>query len=236
MTTTDAAVDARPRRPAPPQPAEYNSPGLTLGTAARIFARYPSMWLLAPPLAAVIGIRSWLGYWTWSDLIVAAAILALEPFTEWTTHVWLLHFKPKQVGRLRLDPFAARKHRAHHRDPKVIPLILIPKRIVGSSVVVGALIFWLAAPSLRLALTGMATSWAMMLTYEWAHFLIHSAYRPKTWYYRYIWRAHRLHHFRNENYWFGVTVHAADHVLRTFPDKDAVEPSPTARTLGVELA
>jgi sterol desaturase/sphingolipid hydroxylase (fatty acid hydroxylase superfamily) len=66
------------------------------------------------------------------------------------------------------------------------------------------------------------------------HFLIHSTYRPKGWYYRYIYRAHRLHHFRNENYWFGVTVHLGDHVLRTFPGKDDVPVSATAFTLGVE--
>jgi hypothetical protein len=76
----------------------------------------------------------------------------------------------------------------------------------------------------------------MFLAYEWIHFLIHSSYKPKRWYYRYVYKAHRLHHFRNENYWFGVTVHLADHVLRTFPEKDAVPVSPTAFTLGVDPA
>jgi sterol desaturase/sphingolipid hydroxylase (fatty acid hydroxylase superfamily) len=76
----------------------------------------------------------------------------------------------------------------------------------------------------------------MLFAYEWTHYLIHTSYRPKRRFYRYIWRAHRLHHFKNEHYWFGVTVHLADHVLRTFPAKEAVETSPTARTLGVEQA
>ena len=52
--------------------------------------------------------------------------------------------------------------------------------------------------------------------------------------YRYVWRAHRNHHFRNEHYWFGVTMHLADHVLGTFPERSAVEVSPTVRTLGIE--
>ena len=51
-----------------------------------------------------------------------------------------------------------------------------------------------------------------------------------------MWRAHRLHHFRNEHYWFGVTMHLADHVLSTYPGKLDVELSPTARTLGVDAA
>ena len=76
----------------------------------------------------------------------------------------------------------------------------------------------------------------MLLTYEWTHFLIHTAYKPKRRYYRYIWRAHRLHHFKNEHFWMGVTVHLADHVLGTFPQKSEVENSPTARTLGIDAA
>jgi hypothetical protein len=42
-----------------------------------------------------------------------------------------------------------------------------------------------------------------------------------------------LHHYRNEKYWFGVTIHLADHVLRTFPHKEEVPVSATAFTLGV---
>jgi hypothetical protein len=230
------STTGQPRTSRRPQPESYTSPGLDLPTAARVFVRYPSLKLLAPLLAAAVLTRVLLAGWTYSDLIVAGVILALEPFTEWITHTTLLHWKPRRLGRLRLDPLAARKHRAHHRDPKRIDLVLIPFPVLVTSVVVGAGIFVVAAPSIRLAVTGMLTSYAMLLAYEWTHFLIHSSYRPRRWYYRYIWRAHRLHHFRNERYWFGVTVHLADHVLRTFPDKDAVPPSPTALTLGVEAA
>jgi len=89
-------------------------------------------------------------------------------------------------------------------------------------------------PTVRLGVTGCVVSFAMLLTYEWAHHLIHSAYRPKGRYYRYISRAHRLHHFRNEHYWYGVTIHLGDHVLRTFPAKDDGPVSATAFTLGIE--
>jgi sterol desaturase/sphingolipid hydroxylase (fatty acid hydroxylase superfamily) len=82
----------------------------------------------------------------------------------------------------------------------------------------------------------LASSMLMLLGYEWTHFLIHSAYRPKRALCRGIWRAHRLHHYRNERFWFGVTVHLADRVLRTYPAREAVPPSATARTLGVDAA
>jgi hypothetical protein len=81
------------------------------------------------------------------------------------------------------------------------------------------------------ALTAGLTGFSMLLVYEWTHFLIHTTYQPRTKTYRRIWRAHRWHHFRNEHYWFGVTIHTADRLLGTYPDKEAVELSPTARTL-----
>src|SRR5437588_533858 len=117
--------------------------------------------------------------------------------------------------------------------PRIIALVFIPLQVLIVSLAVAVVGFWLLLPTPQLAFTTMATSFWMLLTYEWTHYLIHSPYRPRTRFYRYVWRAHRLHHFRNERYWFGVTVHVADHLLRTFPEKDSVPVSPTARTLGV---
>ncbi len=83
-------------------------------------------------------------------------------------------------------------------------------------------------------LTGVVASLVMLLPYEWTHFLIHTPYKPKGRYYRYLWRAHRLHHYKNEHDWYGVTIHLGDHLRWTFPNKSAVPNSATARTLGVE--
>jgi hypothetical protein len=209
---------------------------LTLLQAGRQFGRYPSPRLLVPAtLAAWIG-RLVLARWSWWDLAVPAIIVALEPFTEWTIHVFVLHFRPRQLLGRRIDPLAARKHREHHLDPRRPELIFVPLPVLISSLVIGAVLFGALVPNHRLALTGVAASYSMLLAYEWTHFLIHSTYLPRSPVYRYIWRAHRLHHYRNEHYWFGVTMHAADHLLGTFPDKDDVPLSPTARTLGIEPA
>ena len=53
--------------------------------------------------------------------------------------------------------------------------------------------------------------------------------------YRGILRGHRMHHDKNEHYWFGITSHLGDRVLRTYHDRQAVETSPTCRTLGVAI-
>ena len=64
------------------------------------------------------------------------------------------------------------------------------------------------------------------------HYLIHSDYRPVTSVYRAVWRNHRLHHYKNENYWFTVTTAGtSDRLLGTYPDPATVGSSPTARDL-----
>jgi hypothetical protein len=228
--TTRAGRSTKPR---PPQPEAYTAPGLTLPDAARIFAGTFSAKVLAPALLIALVARLPLGGWRWWDLGVAAIILAAQPFTEWVIHVTVLHWKPRTLGGLTIDPLGARRHRQHHADPKILGLVLVPRQIMAVSVALNLPVFLAITRDWRLTLTGMATSYAVYLTYEWIHFLIHSSYRPQGRYYRYVYRAHRLHHYRNEKYWFGVTVHLADHVLGTFPGKDEVPISATAFTLGV---
>ena len=71
-----------------------------------------------------------------------------------------------------------------------------------------------------------------MFGYEWTHYLIHSDHRPRTRAYRAVWRNHRLHHYKNEHYWFTVTTAGtADRLFGTYPDPETVPTSPTAKNL-----
>ena len=204
---------------------------MTLGEAVRVFATKPTARILSVVVAGVLVARVWLGGWTMRDVVVMAAILGFEPFTEWLIHVHVLHFRPRAIAGRRVDPFVARKHRAHHRDPADLDLVFVPMKVIVVALVVGFGVPLLLAPTVRVALSASLASFGMLLTYEWTHYLIHTPYRPKHRPYRALWRAHRWHHYRNERYWFGVTVHLGDRLLRTYPDKDAVPLSPTARTL-----
>jgi hypothetical protein len=202
----------------------------------RFFSRQTTPRIFAPLLATSLIVRVALGSWSRWDLVVVAALIAAEPFVEWVIHVFILHFKPRSLFGRTLDPLAAKKHREHHRDPRNTEWIFVPLPVLARSLPVVALIYLFAFPTAALAMTAMSTSLGILLTYEWTHYLIHSRYQPKSRLYKYIWRAHRLHHFKNENYWFGVTMHMGDHVLGTFPEKDEVETSATCKTLGVEAA
>ena len=206
----------------------------TLRAAARFFASKPTPRLIGSYLLVVVALRVWVGDWHPAQLLIPLAILAAEPFVEWVIHVVVLHWKPRSVAGHTIDLYAGREHRRHHADPRNLHILFVPVRLLFIQVpLIGALAVVLI-PSKAVGLTAVACALGMLLTYEWTHFLVHSPYQPRSRFYRYIWRAHRLHHFRNEHYWFGVTNHTADHLLGTFPEKGAVELSPTVRTLGVE--
>jgi hypothetical protein len=231
-----AITEARPARRVEDQPDAYSAAGLTLGTAFRIFVGTFSAKVLALAFVGAVVARVALGGWRWWDLGVVALVLGFQPFNEWLIHVFILHAKPRRIGSVTIDGLLARKHREHHAAPKVIRLVLVPRRALITSVATAVPLYWLiVGMDWRLALSWLVVAYGMFLTYEWAHFLIHSSYKPKRAYYRSIYKAHRLHHFRNENYWYGVTINVADHVLHTFPEKDEVPVSDTAFTLGVDL-
>ena len=97
---------------------------------------------------------------------------------------------------------------------------------------VGGGVAWIATGSFPPAvISAVLTGFVLVLNYEWMHFLIHTAYRPRTRLYRAVHRNHRLHHFKNEHYWHGVTNNVSDRVLGTNPEQREVERSETARTL-----
>ncbi len=214
-------------RLAPPQGAS------SLKEELAFFWSHKNARLIAGALTAVLILRLALGGWNRWDVVVIVGLIAFEPFLEWMIHVFILHWKPKELFGRRMDPLVARKHRAHHKNPRKTEWIFIPLPVLMQLIPIAAVLYLLVMPTLRLAATAMMTGLAILLTYEWTHYLIHSRYQPRSRLYRFIWRAHRLHHFKNENYWFGVTMHAGDLVLGTFPEKDEVETSATCKTLGV---
>jgi Fatty acid hydroxylase superfamily len=213
----------------------------TLRHATREFVHRSSPWVIGTGIVLLALMRVAVGDFSWRDGAAAAAMLVVYPFGEWAIHVYLLHMRPVEVGERQVDTAAARAHRAHHRQPNDLNMILLYwwqaafllLAAVPMTVAAGALIITLIAGSVPLGalLTAALTGWVLIFGYEWTHFLIHTAYRPKSRVYYSIWRNHRLHHFKNEHFWHGVTNNVSDRVLGTNPDQRSVAKSKTARTL-----
>jgi Fatty acid hydroxylase superfamily len=204
----------------------------TLPDAWRQFWMYPSPWIIGATLIGAFAARVEIGGWQITDAIVPVVMIAVFPFAEWVIHVCILHWRPRRVGGFTVDPLLARKHRAHHGDPRDVPLIFIPWQSLLWVALTVVAIALLAFPRLGMGLTFLAFLGVLVIGYEWMHYLIHSDYKPKTSVYRAVWRHHRLHHFKNEHYWFTVTTSGtADRILRTCPDPASVPTSPTAKSL-----
>ena len=207
------------------------APGLTLGKAFAIFSRQPTAHSLAFGIVVLAGLRVHVGGFSWWDLAVLAGLVAIEPFSEWLIHVNLLHFRPRRVLGLEIDLHMAKAHRMHHQAPHDPHWWFIPKLSGVIGFVVLAVGAWLLAPTIGLAITAVVGTLCAGLTYEWIHYLCHSSYRAQGRWYKAIWKHHRLHHFKNEHYWMGVTMHLGDRVLGTMKDVKEVETSPTCRNL-----
>jgi sterol desaturase/sphingolipid hydroxylase (fatty acid hydroxylase superfamily) len=214
---------------------------LTLGDCWRSFIRRRTPPLLGAGVLAALVLRLALGHFDWRDPVVVAGVLAGTPIAEWLIHVYLLHAKPLRFGGRRYELLAAREHRAHHLAPAELDGVLIPRYAVAIFLALIALTVWglsfpihlvLGGDRIAHAATGLLISYVVLAAYEWCHFLIHTPYRPHGRYYRSIWRGHRLHHYKNEHYWFGVTSTLGDRLLGTSPEGRAVPKSETARTLG----
>lgn len=222
--------------------AQWGPEVKTLGDAVREFAKRHSPWMIGGAIVALIVVRALTGEpLTWRDAVAVAAMAIVYPFGEWAIHVYLLHAKPIQVRGHRYELPTTRDHRYHHRHPNNLMTLLLDAQELAE-------LLLLAVPVVVLAIGGIVSliagtvpvgalvsgaiaGYVLVGAYEWVHFLIHTAYRPRSRAYRRVWRNHRLHHFKNEHYWHGITNTVADRVLGTDPDQRDVPRSQTARTL-----
>ncbi len=175
-------------------------------------------------------VRLWLWNFHWVDLAIAVGVAIAFPFQEYFSHRLLLHRPPIKILGREYESTIALVHRVHHRDPwhmerAINPPIAVMLYAVGLPIV----FFPFCEPSQ--AMTGVAASWVVFLVYEWNHFLVHTSHKPRNWLFRKIWRNHRLHHFKNEHFWFNVSTYGVDLLLGTQPEPNQIRTSPTCLTL-----
>jgi hypothetical protein len=223
--------------------ARRRSGPLGLRDCGRTFVRHISPRIIALALGAALIARLAVGRWGWQDALVPAYLLASEPLTEWLIHVYILHSPGITIAGRRFEPVAAREHRAHHVAPTELRFVFIPTyALLAFLPTIALLVFIYTLIAHALAggslagewLSGLIAGYAILAAYEWCHFLIHTPYVPRHFYYKLIWRNHRLHHYKNEHFWFGVTTHLGDVALRTNPAQASIPRSPTARALHAE--
>ena len=207
---------------------------------ARAYADSGSARVLVAASIAIAAARVAIGDFGRGDVIAVGITITIAGTVEWVIHRFLLHADEDAWTSRRLGTGVG--HHRHHLDPSDIEWLML--RGVDAAVFVGAFSAVTASWTVPVMwVTGSAqlgpflTAWGLaavgLAHYEWVHLLVHTRYRCTTRYYARLARNHRLHHFRNEHYWLGVTSNSGDRLLRTLPkDKGDVPLSDTARTLG----
>ncbi len=235
MTRMDPEIESLAQERLAAEEARMTGPRrtqVTLGTTFAEFWKHPSPWMILGTLVGALAWRVVEADWRLSDLWAPAILVAFFPVLEWVIHVFILHWRPRKLAGVLIDSELARDHRRHHADPRDVPLVFIPWRsliaVIASEIAIGLFAF----PRLGQGLTWILAVATTGLLYEWIHYLIHSDYRPKGRVYKAVWRNHRLHHYKNEHYWFTVTsTSTADRLFGTYPDPATVKTSKTAKNL-----
>jgi hypothetical protein len=123
---------------------------------------------------------------------------------------WARNLKP-------LRDFMNVLHYGHHEEPNDIPLIFAP---ILSVIILFVSLFGLALLftfNLGIACTFLFGVIIYYLHYEWMHLGHHiPGYKHIFPWSNKLKTAHQLHHYRNENYWWGITNSIGDKLLGTY--------------------
>jgi energy-coupling factor transporter transmembrane protein EcfT len=123
-------------------------------------------------------------------------------------------------------------HYGHHEDPNHVPLIFAP--------ILSVIILFVALFGLALLLTfnlSIATVFLLgvivyYLHYEWMHLGHHiPGYKHIFPWSNKLKTAHQLHHYRNENYWWGITNNIGDKILGTYKSHKDVPMSKSIKNI-----
>lgn len=162
-------------------------------------------------------------------LIACVAGIIFYTINEYVTHRFLFHLKPpKNPTLLKL---LKRLHYDHHVYPDDLTLLFLPVWYSLPGFTLYLLLLYSITKNVTVTLAFGAGMIMMLLVYEWKHYIAHKPVRPVTRFGRWLKKQHILHHYKNENYWFGVSTPIYDFLFGTYKNGKDVELSETARNL-----
>ncbi|PGM57082.1 sterol desaturase family protein [Bacillus sp. AFS053548] len=181
-------------------------------------------------LLFLIGIIYSIGFhFSWLTVLIFIIGIMFFMFSEYVTHRFIFHIKaPKNKLFLK---FMKRIHYDHHTYPDDLKLLFLP--IWYSIPNLGSLciIYFLISRDLIQTIAFGSGLVLMLLVYEWKHYVAHRPIKPITKVGRHIKKLHILHHFKNENFWYGVSTPIFDGIFGTLKDEKEVVTSNTAKAL-----
>lgn len=170
--------------------------------------------------------------YTFSSLtILLAFVLGMISYTvnEYITHRFIFHMKPPKSPFLL--KFMKRLHYDHHANPNDLHLLFLPLWFSLPAIAIFSVIVYLITWSFVMTNAFMAGVILLLLFYEWKHYVAHRPIQPVSPWGKWMKKFHLWHHYKNENYWYGVTNPAYDLLMGTLKDQKEVKLSETAKNL-----
>lgn len=165
-------------------------------------------------------------YWPW--LFVAPVLQG--PF-EWTMHRYLLHAEvdPKHHWAYR---YMKRLHYDHHGEPSK-PELIFAQPSASLAIFVGFYPLFALILGAQAALVPLTSVFLGYLFYEWTHLGHHTqGYEHLTAHGKKMKEFHLCHHYKNENYWWGITLSWFDALTGTMPTPKTVTRSEGVKKVG----
>ncbi|NDI33565.1 fatty acid hydroxylase [Chengkuizengella sediminis] len=149
--------------------------------------------------------------------------------TEYLIHRFLFHMKPPRKNFLL--NLMKRIHYHHHAHPNDLNLLFLPVWYSFPIFITAGIIVFFITFDLMIAIAFTTGVLAYLLYYEWSHYVAHRPITPLTPWGKFMKRMHLWHHYKNEQFWFGVTHPTFDVLFNTYKNEKKVEKSDTVRDL-----
>jgi hypothetical protein len=128
--------------------------------------------------------------------------------------------------------YMERLHIGHHTDPTNIKITFAPTSIAFLLFTKMFLLTLLFTFNYGMAVVFTFATVVYYIHYEWMHLGHHiPGYKHIFPWSNKLKTAHQLHHYRNENYWWGITNILGDIVLGTYPNFKEVKLSKTVQNI-----
>lgn len=204
---------------------KYHLDKMNLRDLTVAYFRYPDI-LVYIFLTIVASVVAVIAATDWLQLALPALVAVMTYPLAWhLLHKYVLHSQTLYKSKHTAEVWA-RIHYAHHQDPHDLRVLFGALYTTLPTVVIVTMpIGWLLGGTAGMA-SAFAAGVGTTLFYEFCHCIQHLRYVPKWGWLQRMKRYHLMHHFRNENYNFGITNFFWDRIGGTFK----TEPSSVPRS------
>lgn len=183
----------------------------TFSQALLVTMRHSGPFMMFIFLVIALFFRLYLGEFTWFDVLFPLISIYSLGFIEWALHYYIWHENPLPIIGKTLKTPLSRMHRLHHDYPDDLNTLFFGWK----AVVVATTFIWgmsaIIFENIEFMLTIIFSFSLVLFLHEYAHFVAHTNVNPKSLWLKKIITNHRLHHFKDETKWMGVSS--------TIPDK-----------------